>query len=105
VAERETGNGVCVYVMTFAEEPFYCDLFDELIGRSGIRRILDVPVPAGTEVTERTSPDSDRLVFVINSAGQEVRIPMPQPGRDIWEEEDLGENALLSPFGTRILAF
>jgi beta-galactosidase len=103
VAQRWVDRGRALYVMTFADEEFYGDLFERVCAEAGLGRILDTALPPAVSVSERTGPDGARLVFLLNAGDEEETVALPEPMRDVYGDGALTGRVQLGPFGVAVL--
>ena len=104
VLENRVGSGCVVHCATWGSAEFYRALFSELLAAAGVASLSGAVPPAALEVGERSSPDGDRLLFVLNHSGIPQVLPLPLAMHDLWLEEPCGCEVTLAPYGVRILA-
>ena len=85
------GDGEAYYVCADMEQSFYTDLYEKILARRGIRRILE-NVPACAEVSSRVSDDKE-YIFVQNYSRGPVPVELPEDAV-ILTEDALMKDAL-----------
>lgn len=103
VTERMAGAGRAIHVAIFAEEMFYRRFLPVQLNIAGVRPILPSPLPEGAEISARMAPDGSRVIFLINRTSSPVRMALPLPMLDHWMGETLESEAVLGPYGVRVL--
>ena len=91
------GDGEAYYVCADMEQSFYTDLYEKILARRGIRRILE-NVPACAEVSSRVSDDKE-YIFVQNYSRGPVPVELPEDAviltEDALMEDAFTEDALM----------
>lgn len=91
VTENRLGKGRVIYLAARAEQKFLDLLYERLLRDAGVAPIADAP--AGVVVKEREK-DGKKYTFLLNFAGQDVRIAVPE-GLDLVSGARVrGETAL-----------
>ena len=91
VTENRLGKGRVIYLAARAEQKFLDLLYERLLRDAGVAPIVDAP--AGVIVKEREK-DGKKYTFLLNFAGQDVRIAVPE-GLDLVSGARVrGETAL-----------
>ena len=91
VTENRLGKGRVIYLAARAEQKFLDLLYERLLRDAGVAPIVDAP--AGVIVKEREK-DGKKYTFLLNFAGQEVRMAVPE-GLDLVSGARVrGETAL-----------
>lgn len=89
------GEGEAYYVCADMEQSFYTDLYEQILTRKGIRRILE-HVPECAEVSSRVGEEAE-YIFVQNYGRSPVFIEIPQDAQilteDVLTEEAGGESS------------
>lgn len=91
VTENRLGKGRVIYLAARAEQKFLDLLYERLLRDAGVAPIVDAP--AGVIVKEREK-DGKKYTFLLNFAGQDVRMAVPE-GLDLVSGARVcGETAL-----------
>ena len=91
VTENRLGKGRVIYLAARAEQKFLDLLYERLLRDAGVAPIVDAP--AGVVVKEREK-DGKKYTFLLNFAGQDVRMAVPE-GLDLVSGARVrGETAL-----------
>ena len=91
VTESRLGKGRVIYLAARAEQKFLDLLYERLLRDAGVAPIVDAP--AGVIVKEREK-DGKKYTFLLNFAGQDVRMAVPE-GLDLVSGARVrGETAL-----------
>lgn len=99
VVENRYGKGLAYYVGADVEQGFYDALYGHLICTLGIARIVEGTLPAGIEVSERSSEEA-RYIFVQNFSDAAVDLTgLTLPG-EILYGRDKGQ---LEAYGSLVL--
>lgn len=75
VTENRLGKGRVIYLAARAEQKFLDLLYERLLRDAGVAPIVDAP--AGVIVKEREK-DGKKYTFLLNFAGQDVRMAVPE---------------------------
>ena len=75
VTENRLGKGRVIYLAARAEQKFLDLLYERLLRDAGVAPIVDAP--AGVVVKEREK-DGKKYTFLLNFAGQDVRMAVPE---------------------------
>lgn len=87
LTRRAVGDGSAWYCSTRLDQPDLDRLVAQVADAAGVTRLA--PVPAGVEVTERTSPDgATRWLFVVNHTDADV--PIDVAGHDLVADAAFG---------------
>ena len=91
VTENRLGKGRVIYLAARAEQKFLDLLYERLLRDAGVAPLVDAP--AGVVVKEREK-DGKKYTFLLNFAGQDVRMAVPE-GLDLVSGARVrGETAL-----------
>jgi len=103
LTELRTGKGRALYLASLPPRPFYESFFPALLKECGIQPLLNTLPPAAVEVAIRTAPNGRRLLFLLNTSAEPQTVSIPDPRRDIWNDETVQGSVILPPQGVRIL--
>jgi beta-galactosidase len=105
VLRRSVGAGCLVHVATIAEERFHDDLLAALVREAGIAPILPGAIPEDVELTERSGPDGQRLIFALNWGDRPVSLQLPGPMEELLIGQKAADDVCLDPGVVRVLAY
>ncbi|MHA0858184.1 beta-galactosidase [Paenibacillus sp. CMAA1364] len=104
ISVQTHGKGETWYIATFAEATFYKDLIQHLCQRLGLAPLLAITPPKHLELSMRRDSEGRRYYFMINGSNEELRITIPKPMNDIWNQEQLTDQVVsMKPYSVRIL--
>jgi beta-galactosidase GanA len=96
-------DGHVHYAAAFGTRPFYDEFLPYVARQAGVETILPGHIPQAVEICERRGSSGVRFIFLLNHSGQEQSISLPGASRDVFNEEDVGGETVLGPYGVRVL--
>jgi beta-galactosidase len=102
ITTRQVERGRAIYLGTYLTQELVITLFDQVLAEAMIEPLLPT-MPEGIEVTLRESVDR-RLLFVINTTADPVRLDNVPSGVDLLEEREIqGGTLALDPYGCAVI--
>jgi beta-galactosidase len=101
---NRVGEGEAYYVASRNEAAFLDDLYGALSARLGVRRSLDVGLPAGVSASVRTDGERE-YVFLMNFNAQAVNVDLGDAAyKDLLTGASIGGQVELEVYGVMVLA-
>lgn len=98
------GKGRAYHLATKGDGDFLLEFYTRIVRQSGVKRVLDIPLPAGVSVVSRKK-ESEAFIFVLNFNAGPATVDLGGARyTDILTQEICSGPTLLSPYGVRVLA-
>ncbi len=88
VTEHRFGEGAAWYLAADTGRCFLKDFYRDRFREAGMNNSLDIELPYGVTVAERSADDGRRIVFVMNFKGEPVKLE----GIGRWTDAETGES-------------
>lgn len=102
LTRRIIGKGAAHYLGTYMSEDLAEQLIEKVLLPAGIAPLLP-NIPEGVEVTERTSVDGERLLFVLNTTHEAIEFTLSNIMTDLLTGEIIKDTSSLEGHGALVL--
>lgn len=98
VTRNAVGKGQVWYVATFPDAGLLRRLYARMAAAAGVAPVMP-GVPETVELSSRVAPDGTRYIFLLNSLGSPVDVPVQGVFHDLWRDREYQGTLTLAPRG------